>query len=290
MAQDLEAQSNDLVVQYLPLVRYAVHELLTRIPQHVDRGDLTSCGHLALIKAARAYDPTLGVPFARYASLRIRGALIDELRSLDWVTRGVRGRAKATERTAAAMTSELRRAPTTDELAAALGLSASDVERARATAALRPCSLDALEGVGARDMILDGGPTPEQALAQAEELDFLRASVQSLPERLQFVINGSFFRDRSDDELAVELGVSSSRISQLRSEALSLLRGGLHASLDPDLLAPSDNPGGVKERRRLAFYASVAARVAANARYAQAGVLPTQREHASTPGTLRRTA
>ena len=80
----------DLVVEHLPIVGYNVSEILHRVPPTVSRDELASAGALALVLAARAYDPSTNVPFARYATLRIKGALLDELRSMDWASRGAR--------------------------------------------------------------------------------------------------------------------------------------------------------------------------------------------------------
>ena len=93
-------RSNALVEQHLALVGYNVNEVLARVPSHVSRADLTSAGAMALVRAARSFDDSKGVPFARYASMRIRGALIDELRSMDWVPRGARRRARRRPRKA----------------------------------------------------------------------------------------------------------------------------------------------------------------------------------------------
>src|SRR3954469_3120042 len=108
---------DDLVLANMPLVGYAVSELLHRVPPSVSRDELVSAGSLALVLAARAYDPTTGVPFARYASLRIRGALVDELRSMDWATRGARSRVRELATTSEQLTAKLKRAPTREELA-----------------------------------------------------------------------------------------------------------------------------------------------------------------------------
>jgi DNA-directed RNA polymerase specialized sigma subunit len=86
--------SNELVRTHLPLVGHLVREMLVRLPAHVRRDELVSAGTLALVMSARAYDPERGVPFARFAAIRIRGALIDELRSMDWASRGVRSGAR----------------------------------------------------------------------------------------------------------------------------------------------------------------------------------------------------
>src|SRR3954454_9504837 len=102
---------DDRVLANMPLVGYAVSELLHRVPPSVSRDELVSAGSLALVLAARAYDPTTGVPFARYASLRIRGALVDELRSMDWATRGARQEVRELASPSERLTAPLRRAP-----------------------------------------------------------------------------------------------------------------------------------------------------------------------------------
>ncbi len=250
-----------LVVEHMPIVGYHVSEVLSRVPATVSRDDLVSAGHLALVLAARAYDPTTGVPFARYAALRIRGALIDELRSMDWATRGARHRARelgtATER----LTATLGRTPTRAELAGALGTDVDGVDQARRDAETRVLSLDATVNPVA-DVLPQEGPGPEDVVLVTERLRYLGAGVDALPERLRTVVRGLYFDDRSVGELADELGVTQSRISQLRTEALALLRDGLNASLEPALVPTAGRPDGVAERRRRTYFAAVAARAA----------------------------
>lgn len=261
------AHVDDLVVANLPLVGYAVSEMLRRVPASVSRDDLASAGSLALVLAARAYDPSTGVPFARYASLRIRGALVDELRSMDWASRGARARVRELTDTTERLTGALGRRPTREELASALGTRVETVDEIRHDAERRVLSIDATDGVGIVDTIVDAGQTPEQAAIATERLRWLRSAVDTLPERLQVVVRGIFLEDRSVAELADELGVTQSRISQLRTEALGLLRDGLNTHLDPELVAAPERPDGVAERRRQAYFASIAAR---NAQYAAA--------------------
>src|SRR5690242_19102732 len=107
---------------HLPLVGYAVSEMQHRVPPTVSRDELASAGSLALVLAAQAYDPQTGVPFARYASLRIKGALVDELRSMDWASRGARQRVRELAATSERLTSVLKRKPTREELANAMGV------------------------------------------------------------------------------------------------------------------------------------------------------------------------
>lgn len=279
-----EDPTNQLVVDNLALVGYAVSEMLMRVPSTVSRADLASAGSLALVLAARAYDPSTGVPFNRYAALRIRGALVDELRSMDWASRGARQRAREMASTSDRLTATLGRTPSREELAAALGTDVAGVDAARADAERRVLSIDATDHPVA-DMVSDNAPGPEASLLASERLAYLGAAVQTLPERLRTVVEELFFRDRPVAELAAELGVTQSRISQLRTEALALLRDGMNASLDPDLVPEAERPDGVAERRRQTYFAAVAARAAMTTRaagltVAPAGVIPTQRSTA----------
>lgn len=271
------AAVDDLVLANLPLVGYAVSELLHRVPPSVSRDELASAGSLALVMAARAYDPTTGVPFARYASLRIKGALLDELRSMDWASRGARQRVRELASTSERLTATLGRAPSRTELAGAMGTDVAAVDRATQETARRVLSIDAADPA-ITDMVRDDAPNPEEALLTAERLHWLRAAVHTLPERLRVVVEGIFLQDRSVAELADELGVTQSRISQLRTEALSLLRDGLNANLEPDLVAAGERPDGVAERRRHSYFAAIAARAAMAATPTAApGVVPVQR-------------
>jgi len=268
---------DDLVLANLPLVGYAVSELLHRVPPSVSRDELASAGSLALVLAARAYDPTTGVPFARYASLRIRGALVDELRSMDWASRGARHRVRELAATSERLTAVLGRAPSRVELAGAMGTDVAAVDRATQESARRVLSIDAADAT-LTDLVRDDAPNPEEALLTVERLHWLRAAVHTLPERLRVVVEGVFLQDRSVAELADELGVTQSRISQLRTEALGLLRDGLNANLEPDLVSTAERPDGVAERRRQSYFAAVAARAAMSAGGSTApGVVPTQR-------------
>ncbi|MFI2753195.1 sigma-70 family RNA polymerase sigma factor [Cellulomonas sp. P22] len=282
--------TDDLVVAHLPLVGYHVSEVLMRVPPTVTRDELASAGSLALVLAARAYDASTGVPFARYAALRIRGALLDELRSMDWATRGARHRARELASTSDRLTAALGRSPSRDELATALGTDVATVDQARQDSERRVLSIDATVHPVA-DLISDDTPGPEEALLTGERLRYLRAGVDALPERLRCVVEELFFHDRPVAELAAELGVTQSRISQLRTEALALLRDGLNSSLDPDLVPAADRPDGVAERRRRTYFASVAARAAMSTTphraVADPGLIPAQRQVADTARELR---
>ena len=253
-----------LVVAHMPLVGYQVSEVLSRVPATVNRDDLVSAGHLALVLASRAYDAETGVPFARYAALRIRGALIDELRSMDWASRGARHRAREMSAASDRLTATLGRVPSRTELATELGTDVAAVDQARQDAERRVLSMDASVHPVA-DLVRDDAPGPEDNVLITERLRYLRAAVDTLPDRLRTVVEGLFLQDRSVAELADELGVTQSRISQLRTEGLALMRDGLNASLDPDMVPAAERPDGVAERRRRSYFAAVASRAAMTA-------------------------
>ncbi|VTR77529.1 sigma-70 family RNA polymerase sigma factor [Cellulomonas hominis] len=276
--------TDELVVAHMPLVGYHVSEVLSRVPATVVREDLVSAGHLALVLASRSYDPETGVPFARYAALRIRGALIDELRSMDWASRGARHRAREMSAASDRLTAALGRTPSREELAKELGTDVAAVDQARQDAERRVLSMDATVHPVA-DLVRDEAPGPEENVLIGERLRYLRAAVETLPDRLRSVIEGLFLQDRTVAELADELGVTQSRISQLRTEGLALMRDGLNASLDPQMVPVAERPDGVAERRRRTYFAAVASRAAMSAAGHQveaAGVVPTPFEGGTT--------
>src|SRR5437588_2975376 len=117
------------VRQHLPLVQYVVSEVAHRVPSHVTRNDLVSAGMLGLAQAARSYDPERGISFDRFASTRIRGALLDELRGRDWASRSVRARARRMQGTTQDLTTRLGRTPTPGEVADAMGIDAATAHK-----------------------------------------------------------------------------------------------------------------------------------------------------------------
>jgi RNA polymerase sigma factor for flagellar operon FliA len=258
---DTRAQfESDLVRENLALVQYVTSEIAHRVPSHVNRGDLVSAGMLGLAQAARSFDPERGIAFDRFASTRIRGALLDELRGRDWASRSVRARARGMQQATDELTNRLGRPPTPDELAAALHLPAESVRKLvddvhRATV-LNYESL-VVEG-DAEEFLTAGEPGPEDAILERERRSVLTDAVAALPERLRRVVVGYFFEERSMQSLADELGVSESRVSQLRAEALLLLKDGMNSQLDPDQLAPEPRPNGRVARRKAAYYSAVA--------------------------------
>jgi RNA polymerase sigma factor for flagellar operon FliA len=251
---------DDLVRANLPLVGYLVSEIASKLPGHVSRDDLTSAGMMALAQAARGFDPERGVPFARFATLRIRGALIDELRNHDWASRSVRIKARQRAAAEETLSATLGRHPTNKELAAHLGVSVTelasveeDVHRSVVLSLQGFADAGTLEG-----MLPHQDPGPEDVLLNRERASYLVDSVNALPERLRIVVQGYFFDERPMAEIAAELGVTESRISQMRAEALALLKDGMTAMLAPEQLADEVRTDGCVARRKAAYYATIA--------------------------------
>lgn len=172
-AQDLETavalSSEELIRAHLPLVHHLVRDLLGRLPSHVRRDELVSAGMLALVTSAQSFDPDRGVAFARYAAIRIRGALTDELRSMDWASRTVRARAREVDVVSEQLTAA-GRLPSPAEVAAAMGVPVSEVNGIAADVRrAATVSLQALPGDGA-DRLSDPGPTPSRSCSAANSL------------------------------------------------------------------------------------------------------------------------
>jgi RNA polymerase sigma factor for flagellar operon FliA len=270
-----------MIREHMYLVGYAVSQLSSRIPRHVNRDDLESAGMAALAAAARGFDPDRGVRFDRYANTRIKGALLDELRRADWATRSVRARARQVAAVTEKLTPVLGRAPRPVEIAGALGWDPRDVvEVAENVSRAVVLTFDGMtaEGITIGESVASEDLTPEMELEENEKRGYLVDAVASLPDRLRQVIIGSFLEDKTMATLAEEIGVTESRISQMRTEALALLKVGLEDRLNPveegdETEAKSTrrpHPNAVRaEARRNAYRRSVAERSTTNDRLSQ---------------------
>lgn len=231
------------IEQHLPLVRHIVFQVAVRFPRHVDREELARAGALGLVEAAGRYDGARGVPFERFAAQRIRGAILDAVRSADWAPRSVRTLARTLEHTNQHLVSTLGRTPTLGEMADAMATSPGELARLQhrihrsVVLALDHHLAETDDDGGSQtlaDTVTDTELEPSEALERRELHSYVRDAVRLLPERHRLVIIGYFLEGRSSGELARFLGVTESRVSQLRSEALAQLRQAIDAQYAED--------------------------------------------------------
>lgn len=226
-----------LILHYAPLVTAVAGRVGMRLPAMVEHADLVSYGMFGLIDAIEKYEPGRSVKFETYAGARIRGAIIDELRAMDWIPRSVRTKARAVDRAYAELESELHRVPTESEVAARLGMDIRDL-RALFTqlSTVNVAALDELLGAGEergdRLSLLDtlgddSTPDPENSF-EAQETKFLLArAIDQLGEREKLVLVLYYYEGMTLAEIGRVLGVTESRISQMHTAAMLRLRARL---------------------------------------------------------------
>ncbi|HEX5450601.1 MAG TPA: RNA polymerase sigma factor WhiG [Gaiellaceae bacterium] len=237
-----KALRDRLILTYAPLVKYVAGRLGSGLPAHVDEGDLVSYGLLGLISAIDRYDPDRDIKFETYAIMRIKGAIIDELRALDWVPRSVRARAREIERAIAELESKLGRAPDDEEIAAKIGITEEELEESLTD--ISRSSIAALDelwsvsGEGDQVSLLDtiedsSGPRPADTLDETELRETLAEAIARLPEREKLVITLYYYEELTLREIGEVLGVTESRVSQLHTKAVLRLRSRLGGALAP---------------------------------------------------------
>jgi RNA polymerase sigma factor for flagellar operon FliA len=263
MGENTTTETQDLsllIEEHLPLVKHIVFQVAVHFPRHVDRDDLARAGALGLVEAARRYDESRGVPFDRFAAQRIRGAILDAVRAADWAPRSVRTLARKLESVEQRLATELGRVPSTDEMATALGMTRAELSRLQDRmfrSVVLALEHEVSDGTD-EDLTLVDVLRDKAAVEPLEELEtrelhaYLRDAVDLLPERQRLVVVGYFLEGRTSQELARFLGVTESRVSQLRSEALAMLKEGIEAQYQPS----TEPMGKGRVARRKANYAA----------------------------------
>jgi RNA polymerase sigma factor for flagellar operon FliA len=256
----ISSETAALIEAHLPLVRQVLAGVAGHFPRHADREELAQAARLGLVEAAHRFDAERGVPFERWAALRIRGAILDSVRALDFAPRTLRSAMRQAEAARTELEGELHRTPTAQERADRMGISMR--------------ALTSLEGKAHRALVvsLDAGvdraddeprtltntivdpyqPNPLALLENIEQSSYIRDAVLELPERLRDVVTSYFLDGEASSSIAARLGVTESRVSQMRSEALTMLRSAITAVY-------SDKPAEGCHRDRL-FAAQVAGR------------------------------
>jgi RNA polymerase sigma factor for flagellar operon FliA len=247
-----------LVEEHLPLVNHVMFQVAVHFPRHVDRRELIHAGALGLVEAAKRFDDGRGVPFNRFAAQRIRGAIIDAVRAADWAPRSVRMLARRLDQVEQRLAVQLGRVPSLGETAEELGMSSEELHSLRdrifrsvVLAFEYVVTESEDEELTLMDVLADTGMEPAAEMEDRELKSYLREAVAMLPERHRLIVLGYFVEDRTSEELARFLGVTESRISQMRTEALAMMRRGIEAQYQPE--ADTVEPVGLVERRRAAY-------------------------------------
>ncbi|HYI79652.1 MAG TPA: RNA polymerase sigma factor WhiG [Thermoleophilaceae bacterium] len=236
--QDGDQQARErLVLAYSPLVKYVAGRMASGLPAHVEEADLISYGLLGLISAIERFDLEREIRFETFAVTRIKGSIIDELRSLDWVPRSVRAKAREIEQTNAKLENKLQRAPTDAEMSNAMGVTEDEFQASLVKIANSSVvALDELwtvsDSSGDQVSLLDTIPDPHAA-DPARELDLtdmkdsLADAIARLPEREKLVIALYYYENLTLREIGEVLGVTESRVSQLHTKAVLRLKSKL---------------------------------------------------------------
>lgn len=236
-----------MIIEHLPLVGFLVSKVMAGAT-HLSRDDLAQAGALALVQAVDAFDEARGVPFGAYARERIIGAIRDEMRTADWAKRSTRQTIKETLAVQERLTSVLGRTPSVSELAGALGVDERTAAEYVGLATRRIGPFDeTFAGNEASELML-----PETEAIVTERIDFVHKAVHTLPERMRYIVEAIYFHDRSVTEIAAELGVTHSAVSQQRAEALRLMRLGADGYFREEDAVPLQPPSGARARGYLA--------------------------------------
>ncbi len=228
--------ADQMIIEYSPLIKYIAYRLAMRLPSHIELDDLISAGVIGLIDAIEKFNPGKETQFKTYAEIRIRGAMLDELRSQDWVPRSVRQKATTVSSAYARLEQELGRPAEDDEVAESMGLSINDfhvlLQQAAGQAIL---SIEDLGGVSKdgekRDLMEVLAGTKEsdpETLARLEEIRSIFAkAIDMLPEKERLVVSLYYYEELTMKEIGEVLGITESRISQIHTKCVLRLRAKL---------------------------------------------------------------
>ena len=222
--------SGSLLKQFSPLVRRLAHQMIAKLPANVEIDDLIQVGMIGLNDALARFDPSQGVQFETFATQRIRGAMLDELRGSDWMSRGDRRHQRTIETAVHKLEQKLGRAPSETEIAAEMGMKLTEYQELLGK--VRGTQLVYLEDMSGDDgdedfldrHMVDADANPLGRLSDRKMREALVAAIENLPQREQYVMSMYYEHDMNLKEIAAVLGVTESRVCQLHSQSIARLR------------------------------------------------------------------
>ena len=219
----------EVIKQYSPMIKYVANRIAMRLPPHIEMDDLVSVGVLGLIDAITKYDPTRGAKFKTYAEFRVRGAILDELRSMDWVPRSVRQKASNIDSVVQKLQSKLGRPPEDEEVAGEMGISLDQFfDTLNETKSMPVLSLEGLgiaKETGEQQSLLDclagkGDTDPQTQIRLNELKEIIAQAIDTLPEQARLMISLYYYEELTMKEIGAVLDVTESRVSQIHSKAV----------------------------------------------------------------------
>ncbi len=233
-----EAEREDIILRYAPLIKIIANRLLMRMPPQIDISDIINSGIVGLIDAIDKFDTSKGVQFKTYAEFRIRGAILDNLRAMDWVPRSVRKNATRLEKAYAEIEKKLNRPGTDEEIAEALNIDLNQFYDLVAQASgISLLSLDMLSQhedprLKLIDCITDSESNPFFQVKQSEIQSIIARAIEQLPEKEKCIVSLYYYEDLTMKEISAVLDLTESRVSQLHTKAVIKLRVKLQEHLD----------------------------------------------------------
>jgi RNA polymerase sigma factor FliA len=231
-----------IVLEHTPLIRYIVNRIAVRLPSHIDLDDLHNTGVIGLMDAIEKYDPEKNCKFKTYAEFRIKGAILDQLRSLDWVPRSVRQKSRRLERAYGEVEQRLGRTASEEEVADSLGLQLEKFhELLNQVRGISLVNLEEIRGTNAEgdragtfaDIVEDvNSENPFASLKLTETKQVIAETIASLPEKERLVISLYYYEDLNMKEIGQILGITESRVCQIHTKSVLRLRAKLKSMLD----------------------------------------------------------
>ena len=234
----------EVIIRYSPMIKYVANRIAMRLPPHIEVDDLISVGVLGLMDAISKYDSSRGAKFKTYAEFRVRGAILDELRAMDWVPRSIRQKASSVDKVVQSLQVKLSRSPEDQEVAKEMGISLEQFHATlNETKSIPVFSLDDLgiaKDSGEQQSLLDclagkADADPQTQIRLIELKEIIAKAIDTLPEKERLMVSLYYYEELTMKEIGAVLEITESRVSQIHSKAVYRLRTKLKAIIAEEL-------------------------------------------------------